>query len=283
MSGILYICATPIGNLKDISERVLETLSEADIIAAEDTRVTRRLLSHFDIHTKLTSYHEHNRFEKADALIEMLRDGKNIALVTDAGTPVISDPGDVLVARCAQEGIKVTSLPGASAVVTACTLAHFNTGRFVFEGFLPANNKKSEREKRLSMIAEETRAVVLYEAPHRLLKTLSLLKEVLDEKRQIALCRELTKIHEEVIRGTIDEMIDIHKNKEPRGEYVIVIEGRSEEELKKERALEWEGLSIDEHVEMMIKSGVSKMDAMKIVAKERGISKREVYKVMNEK
>lgn len=274
MPGTLYLCATPIGNLKDMTERVIETLKNADLIAAEDTRNSIKLLNHFDIHTPLTSYHDHNRFEKAEELLNLLSEGKNVALITDAGTPAISDPGEVLVKRCIETGINVTSLPGASAVITALTLSGLSTERFAFEGFLPKDNGK--RKELLSELSKEKRTLVLYEAPHRLKKTLSELREAFGNRR-IALCRELTKIHEEVLRMTLDEAEAYYEEAAPRGEFVLVIEGRSPEEEKKEQEERFKELSVKEHVEMYEKQGMDRKEAMKAVSKERGIPKREVY------
>lgn len=274
MPGTLYLCATPIGNLKDMTERVIETLKNADLIAAEDTRNSIKLLNHFDIHTPLTSYHDHNRFEKAEELLNLLSEGKNVALITDAGTPAISDPGEVLVKRCIETGINVTSLPGASAVITALTLSGLSTERFAFEGFLPKDNGK--RKELLSELSKEKRTLVLYEAPHRLKKTLSELREAFGNRR-IAICRELTKIHEEVIRMTLDEAEAYYEEAAPRGEFVLVIEGRSPEEEKKEQEERFKELSVKEHVEMYEKQGMDRKEAMKAVSKERGIPKREVY------
>ncbi len=275
MPGTLYLCATPIGNLKDMTERVIETLKNVDIIAAEDTRNSIKLINHFDIHTPLTSYHDHNRYEKAEELLTLLSDGKDVALITDAGTPAISDPGEVLVKRCIETGISVTSLPGASAVITALTLSGLSTERFAFEGFLP--KEKGKQRDLLSELSKEKRTLVLYEAPHRLKKTVSELKEAFGGNRRIALCRELTKIHEEVLRMTLDEAEAWYEEAAPRGEYVLVIEGRSAEEEKKEQEESFKELSVREHVEMYEKQGMDRKEAMKAVSKDRGIPKREVY------
>jgi len=272
--GKLYIVATPIGNLSDMTPRAVETLKAVDLIAAEDTRNSIKLLNRFDIHTPMTSYHEFNRFEKAEELVGELLSGKDIALITDAGTPCISDPGDVLTAACAEHGIPVTSVPGASAVVTALTLSALSARRFVFEGFLPPVKQKKERREALSRIREETRTIVLYEAPHHLKNTLSELSELLGADRRVSLCREMTKLHEEVIRTTLGEA----KELEPRGEYVLVIEGKDPEAVRKEKAQSFEDLSIAEHMQRYLSEGLSEKDAMKAVAKDRGLSRRDIYK-----
>ncbi|MCR5746740.1 MAG: 16S rRNA (cytidine(1402)-2'-O)-methyltransferase [Lachnospiraceae bacterium] len=274
--GKLYICPTPIGNLGDITQRTLEILKSVDVIAAEDTRNTLRLLNHFEIKSFLTSYHEYNKYDKAEELIKMLREGKNIACVTDAGTPGISDPGEVLVSKCIMSGIEVFSLPGATAFVTALTVSGLPTGRFVFEGFLPKDKK--ERMEALSGLSDEIRTIILYEAPHRLKRTLEELSKVLGADRKIALCRELTKVHEEIIRLTIGEAEDYYSEKEPRGEYVLVIEGRSREDLIKEKQDIFRNMPVKDHYEQYIASGMDRKEAMKAVAKERGVSKREIYR-----
>ena len=277
MSGTLFLCATPIGNLNDMTPRVVECLKNADLIAAEDTRNSMKLMSHFDIHVPMTSYHEFNKYDKADELVRILMDGKNIALITDAGTPAISDPGEVLVSKCAEVGISITSLPGASAVITALTLSGLSTRRFSFEGFL--SQDKKERKYILSEIKEEMRTMVLYEAPHHLKATLSDLYEVLGD-RKIALCRELTKKHEEVQRTTISSAIAYYEENSPRGEYVLVIEGKSREEKEAEAQAEFENLSIEDHVQRYIDQGMDKKEAMKAAAKDRGVSKRDIYQAL---
>ena len=271
--GKLYICATPIGNLGDITPRVIEVLKAVDIIAAEDTRNSIKLLNHFEIKTPMTSYHEYNRFEKADELVAEMQKGKDIAIITDAGTPCISDPGEVLVQKCVENDIEVTSLPGPSAVITALTLSGFSVRRFVFEGFLPPVQKKKERREVLDRLRNETGSIVIYEAPHHLKDTLTELSEVLGGDRRIALCREMTKKHEEVLRLTIAEAIKT----EPRGEYVLVIEGRDRDELIKEKTESFLSMSVKEHVQSYIDKGLSEKDAMKAVAADRGISKRDIY------
>ena len=277
MTGTLYLCATPIGNLGDITPRVLDTLREADLIAAEDTRNSRRLLTHFEIRTPMTSYHEYNRVEKAEQILCWLRDGKNIALITDAGTPAISDPGQVLVEKCLKEAIPVTSLPGCCACVTALTLSGLPTRRFCFEGFLPSDKK--EKKQVLEELKKETRTIILYEAPHHLKKTLTELYEVLGERR-ITLCRELTKRFETVFPTTIEGAIAFYEENDPRGEYVLVMEGMSREGLKKEEQKKWTELSMEEHMQFYEAQGMERKEAMKRVAADRGIGKREVYQVL---
>ena len=277
MAGILYLCATPIGNLQDMTPRVVETLREVDLIAAEDTRNSIKLLNHFEIKTPMTSYHEFNKVEKALYLVEQLQMGKNIALITDAGTPAISDPGEILVRECQKANIKVTSLPGACALITALTLSGLNTRRFCMEGFLPADKK--EKKEILEELKEESRTMILYEAPHRLTKTLAELYEVLGD-RELALCRELTKKFETVLKTTLKDAITYYEENEPRGEYVLVIEGKSREEKKQEMIESWEKMSIEEHVEFYEKQGVDHKDALKKVAKDRGVSKRDIYQYL---
>ncbi len=272
--GILYLCATPIGNLGDITQRVLDTLNEVDLIAAEDTRNSIKLLNRFDIKTPMTSYHEYNRYDKARELIDRLKEGKDIALITDAGTPGISDPGEVFVRMCLDEGIRVTSLPGACACITALTMSGLKTRRFCFEAFLPSDKK--ERREILDELKDETRTIIIYEAPHHLRKTLSELKETLGN-RQIALCRELTKQFEEVIGLTLDEAVDYYNANEPRGEYVLCIEGKDRELIKAEEQNFFRELSLDEHMKIYEDKGMDRKEAMKAVAKDRGISRRDVY------
>lgn len=283
MEGRLYLCATPIGNLEDITLRVLRTLKEVDLIGAEDTRNSIKLLNHFDIKTPMTSYHEYNKIEKAGYLVKVIKEGKNVALITDAGTPGISDPGEELVRQCIESGIEVTSLPGAAACVTALTMSGMPTRRFAFEAFLPADKK--ERQKVLEELKEESRTIIIYEAPHHLVSTLNELKEVLGD-RNISLCKELTKKHESVIRMTIGELIEKFENEKPRGEYVLVIDGKSMEQKEQEKREEWLKVPIEEHLRKYISGGESEKEAMKLVAKDRGISKRDVYqyciKIKNE-
>ena len=274
MSGTLFLCATPIGNRGDITERVKETLSAADLIAAEDTRHSRGLLEHYGISKPLTSYHEHNKYEKAEELLGLLLEGKNIALITDAGTPAISDPGEVLVRRCHEAGVPVTSLPGPCALITALSLSGFPARRFVFEGFLPQETK--ERKAVLASLAGERRTIILYEAPHRLVKTLNQLQEVLGGRR-ICICRELTKIHEEAVWTTLPEAVRFWTETEPRGEYVLVLEGLSEEEAAAEDAARWSGISLTAHLQQYLDEGLDKKEAMKRMARDRGLSRREIY------
>ena len=272
--GTLYLCATPIGNLKDISERVVDTLKEVDIIAAEDTRNSIKLLNHFGIRTPMTSYHEYNRYDKAQELINKLREGRDIALITDAGTPGISDPGEVFVRMCNEAGIRVTSLPGACALITALTLSGLKTKRFCFEAFLPYDKK--ERREILAELVSETRTIIIYEAPHHLKKTLKDLRDSLGD-RKMAICRELTKQFEEVLHFTVDEALEYYKVNEPRGEYVLCIEGRSREEVRQEEQESWQELSIEEHMKLYESKGMDRKECMKKVAKDRGLSKREIY------
>ncbi len=274
MAGVLFLCATPIGNLADMTLRVIETLKEADIIAAEDTRNSLKLLTHFDIHTPMTSYHEYNKVEKAHELITQLKEGKNIALITDAGTPAISDPGEVLVAMCQEEQITVTSLPGASACITALTLSGLSTRRFCFEGFLPTDAK--QRKGILDSLANESRTMILYEAPHHLKKTLKELNDCLGNRR-ITLCRELTKRFETIVPTTISEAVVKYENEDPRGEFVLVIEGKSLAEQKSERQEEYRKRPIKEQMRFYEEQGIGRKEAMKRVAADRGVSKREIY------
>ena len=277
MQGKLYLCATPIGNLEDITFRVLRTLKEVDLIAAEDTRNSIKLLNHFDIHTPMTSYHEYNKIEKAEVLIRKMQEGTNIALITDAGTPGISDPGEDLVRMCYEAGIEVTSLPGPAACITALTLSGLATRRFAFEAFLPSDKK--ERQAVLAELVNETRTIILYEAPHRLTKTL---KELLDTlgNRRMTLCRELTKKHEKAFASTIEDILKFYETQEPKGECVLVLEGRSRQELVEEERARWEEMSIEEHMNVYLGQGMDKKEAMKAVAKDRGVSKRDIYQAL---
>lgn len=274
MQGKLYLCATPIGNLEDITFRVLRTLKEVDLIAAEDTRNSIKLLNHFDIHTPMTSYHEYNKIEKAEVLIRKMLEGTNIALITDAGTPGISDPGEDLVRMCYEAGVEVTSLPGPAACITALTLSGLPTRRFAFEAFLPSDKK--ERQAVLAELVDETRTIILYEAPHRLLKTL---KELLDTlgNRRMTLCRELTKKHETAFASTMEEILAYYETQEPKGECVLVIEGKSRQELEQEARAKFDEMTIEEHMDLYLSQGMDKKEAMKAVAKDRGVSKRDIY------
>ncbi len=274
MTGKLYLCETPICNLGDMTPRIVETLQMVDLIAAEDTRNSIKLLNHFDIHTPMTSYHEYNKVEKANTLIGQMNAGKNVALITDAGTPAISDPGEVLVQMCYEAGIGVTSLPGAAACITALTLSGLSTRRFCFEGFLPSDKK--EKKAVLEDLKKESRTIILYEAPHHLLRTLNELYETLGERR-VTLCRELTKKFEQVMPTTICSAIELYDHEEPRGEYVLVVEGKSLTEFQKEEQQSWQKISIEEHMRQYESQGIDRREAMKKVAKDRGIPKREVY------
>lgn len=277
--GKLYLCATPIGNLEDITLRVLRTLEQADLIAAEDTRNSIKLLNHFDIKTPMTSYHEYNKIEKAYQLVDKMKAGQNVALITDAGTPGISDPGEELVRICYESGIEVTSLPGACACITALTLSGLPTRRFAFEAFLPSDKK--ERALILSALESETRTIILYEAPHHLLKTLTELHAALGD-RKLTLCRELTKIHESTFSTTIADAISHYETQEPKGEFVLIIEGKSMQRLQEEKQQKWQQMPLNEHMEYYEAQGISHKDAMKLVAKDRGISKRDVYSMLLE-
>lgn len=276
--GILTLCATPIGNLEDITYRAIRLLTEADVIAAEDTRHTKRLLNHFEIHTPLTSYHEHNKAEKGKQIIERLKEGKNIVLVTDAGTPGISDPGEELVKLALEEGINVTSAPGAVAGITALIISGQSTRRFVFEGFLPT--QKKEKAQVLATLKDETRTIILYEAPHRLLKTLETLYEVIGD-RSITVTKELTKKYEMVLKTSIKTAIEKYTLEDPRGEYVLIIEGKDVKEIQAEVQKEWTSLSIEEHMKRYTDKGMDEKSAMKQVAKDRGVGKREIYAILH--
>ncbi len=278
-SGTLYLCATPIGNLEDMTFRAVRVLKEADLIAAEDTRNSIRLLNHFDIHTPMTSYHEYNRIEKGHHLVSLLLEGKNIALITDAGTPGISDPGEDLVRMCRDAGIPVTSVPGACACVNALIISGRPTRRFCFEAFLPADKK--DRRRVFQEIQEETRTTVIYEAPHRLRKTLQELLEVLGDRR-LSICRELTKKFETVMETTLEDAVRFYGEQEPRGEYVLVLEGRSHASIDEEERSRFENMSVQEHVEMYEEQGLNRKDAMKQAAKDRGVSKRDIYRSLLE-
>ena len=277
MQGKLYLCATPIGNLEDITYRVLRTLKEVDLIAAEDTRNSIKLLNHFDIHTPMTSYHEYNKIEKAEVLIRKMQEGTNIALITDAGTPGISDPGEDLVRMCYEAGVEVTSLPGPAACITALTLSGLSTRRFAFEAFLPSDKK--ERQAVLAELVDETRTIIMYEAPHRLIKTLNELLETLGN-RKMTLCRELTKKYETAFAATIEDILKFYETQEPKGECVLVIEGKSRAEIVQEERAKWEEMTIEEHMEVYLGQGMDKKEAMKAVAKDRGVSKRDIYQAL---
>ena len=278
MSGILTVVGTPLGNLGDMSPRAVEALRQADFIAAEDTRQTRKLLTHYEIRTPLTSYHEHNKMEKTPVLIKRMLEGETIALVTDAGTPAISDPGEDLARACYEAGIQVTSLPGPAAVITALTLSGMKARRFTFEGFLPADKK--ERESVLARLADTTCTTVFYEAPHRLLKTLEVLEGVVGGQRKIAVCKELTKKHEKALHFTMEEALAFYTENPPRGEFVLVLDGADEEKLREERQDQWKEIPLTEHMQQYLDQGMDKKSAMKQVAKDRGVSKRDVYNAL---
>lgn len=277
MAGKLFLCATPIGNLQDMTPRVIETLSQVDLIAAEDTRNSIKLLNHFGIKTPMTSYHEYNKVEKAHVLIGRMQAGENVALITDAGTPAISDPGEVLVKMCYEAGIVATSLPGPAACITALTLSGLGTRRFSFEGFLPP--EKKEKARILEELKQETRTIILYEAPHHLVRTLKELYETLGE-RKITLCRELTKKFETIMPTTLEKALDYYEEQDPRGEYVLVIEGKSFAEMEKEKQESFLEIPIEEHMKRYEETGMDRKEAMKAVAKDRGISKRDVYQYL---
>ena len=277
--GTLYLCATPIVNLEDMTFRVIRTLKEVDMIAAEDTRNSIKLLNHFEIKTPMTSYHEYNKIEKGHKLVQMLLEGKNLALITDAGTPGISDPGEELVQMCYEAGVPVTSLPGAAACITALTLSGLSTRRFAFEAFLPSDKK--ERQQVLEELKNDTRTVICYEAPHRLVKTLKELLEALGNRR-ITICRELTKKHETAWQTHIAEACEYYQENAPKGECVLVIEGRSREELKAEEQEQWEQMPLEAHMEHYESQGMDHKSAMKQVAKDRGVSKRDIYRMLLE-
>lgn len=276
MTGVLYLCATPIGNLEDITLRCIRTLEEVDIIAAEDTRQTIKLLNHFDIRKPLMSYHEHNKLEKGPNIIELLKSGKNIALVSDAGMPAISDPGEDLVRLCIANDIEIIPLPGPTASLTALIVSGLSTLRFCFEGFLPLNKK--DRRERLQKLSTETRTIILYEAPHRLLDTLSAIREQLGERR-ISVSREITKKFEETIRANISDVIGIFTERTVKGEFVIVVEGINEKELIDIELKKWDNISIEEHIKMYLRQGTEKKEAIKRVAEDRKLPKKEVYKI----
>lgn len=274
MSGILYLVATPIGNLEDMTYRAVRILSEVDLIAAEDTRNSIKLLNHFEIRTPMTSYHEHNKYEKAEELVVKLRTGMNIAVITDAGTPGISDPGEELVRQCCEAGITVVPVPGACAAINALIASGLPTRRFAFEAFLPPDKK--ERRAVLQELKSETRTIIIYEAPHRIVKTLNELRENLGN-REAAVCRELTKKHETFFRATLADAYEYYAEHEPKGECIIIIRGLSHEELEDEARKQWDALSVTEHIQMYMNQGMDKKGATKQVAKDRGVPKRDIY------
>lgn len=278
MSGVLYLVATPIGNLEDMTFRAVRILKEADLIAAEDTRTSAPLLSHYEIKTPMTSYHEFNKLDKGETLIDKLKDGQTIAIITDAGTPGISDPGEELVARCYEEGIEVFAVPGAVAAVTAVTTSGQHCRRFAFEAFLP--KQKKDRKRILDELKEETRTIIIYEAPHHLLDTLKEIREALGDDREITLCRELTKKFEEKLKMTLAEAVYYYEENEPRGEFVLCIAGKSRQQVEEETKAKWDEISLEEHLQNYVNQGMDKKEAMKAVAKDRGISKRDVYNAL---
>lgn len=275
MAGILYLVPTPIGNLKDITLRALEVLESVDLIAAEDTRQSLKLLSHFNIRKTLISYHQHNEQGRSQNIIDQIKEGKNIAIISDAGSPGISDPGSVIVAKCIQQGIEFVVLPGATAITTALVYSGMDTTKFIFRGFLPRENK--DRKPIIDDLIDRSETLIFYEAPHRLLNTLEFLKENLGN-RKISMCRELTKLYEEIIRLTLEEAVEYYKQNSPRGEYVLVIEGKSKEAIDKDERAKWDSLTIEEHIIRYMDDGISKKDAMKKVAKDRDLPKSEIYK-----
>ena len=277
MSGTLYLVATPIGNMEDMTYRAVRILSEVDLIACEDTRTSRKLLDHFDIHTPTTSYHEFNKIEKAPTLLRALEDGKDVALISDAGSPGISDPGEELVAMCYEEGYNVSAIPGATASVVALTSSGQKTRRFAFEAFLP--KEKKERRRVLEEMERETRTLIVYEAPHRLKETLKELLHVLGN-RDITICRELTKKFEEHRKTTLEDACAYYETNDPRGEYVLIIAGKTKEEVAAEETARWEELSLEEHLQKYLDEGLDKKEAMKSVAKDRGVSKRDIYNAL---
>lgn len=275
MQGNLYLVATPIGNLEDITLRALRILKEADLIAAEDTRNSIKLLNHFEIKTPMTSYHEYNKVDKARTIVDKIKQGENVALITDAGTPAISDPGEELVRQCLDSGIAVIPIPGAVACINALIMSGRATRRFCFEAFLPSDKK--ERQAVLDELVNETRTIILYEAPHHLVAVLRELIQVLGGDRKLSVCRELTKRHESMQRFTLDEALEWYTQNEPRGEFVLVISGKDRGELVKDRQKQWEVMTVAEHVLMYEKQGIEHKEAMKLAAKDRGISRRDVY------
>lgn len=280
MAGMLYLCATPIGNLEDMTFRAVRILEEADLIAAEDTRNSMKLLNHFDIHTPMTSYHEYNKYEKGRKLVEKMLEGSTVALITDAGTPGISDPGEELVRMCYEAGIPVTAVPGPAACITGLILSGLPTRRFAFEAFLPTDKK--EREAVLDSLRQEQRTIVLYEAPHRLVKTLKLLARTLGEDRRVSICRELTKKHETVFRSTLGQAVSYYESMEPKGECVIIAEGLSREQIEQEAREKWEDMSIEDHVAHYMSMGDDRKEAMKKAARDRGVSKRDIYNYLEQ-
>lgn len=274
-AGELFLCATPIGNLEDMPVRAVRIMKEADLIAAEDTRNSIKLINHFEIDTPMTSYHEYNKVDKAKVLVDKMLAGQTVALITDAGTPGISDPGEELVRQAVQAGINVTSVPGPAACINALIISGLPTRRFVFEAFLPSDKK--ERAAVLEELSHETRTMIIYEAPHRLCRTLAELAEILGGDRQIAVCKELTKRHETVYRSDIKGAIDYYNANEPRGEYVLVIAGLNREDIIRDKQDAWKEMPLEEHLKHYESQGIERREAIKLVAKDRGVPKREIY------
>ncbi|HEY8892957.1 MAG TPA: 16S rRNA (cytidine(1402)-2'-O)-methyltransferase [Clostridium sp.] len=275
MAGKLYLVPTPIGNLKDITLRALEVLQSVDIIAAEDTRQSLKLLSHFNIRKTLISYHMHNEQGRSQNIIDQVKEGKNIAIISDAGSPGISDPGSVIVSKCIEQSVEFVVLPGATAITTALVYSGLDTTKFIFRGFMPRENK--DRKPIIDDLIDRSETLIFYEAPHRLLNTLEFLYENIGN-RKISMCRELTKLYEEIIRLTLEEAIEYYKQNSPRGEYVLVIEGKSKEAIDKDERAKWDSLTIEEHIRRYMDEGINKKDAMKKVAKDRNKPKSEIYK-----
>lgn len=278
-TGKIYLVPTPIGNLKDITLRALEVLKKVDIVAAEDTRQTLKLLNHFEIKKTLISYHQHNEQGKSEDILQLIEEGKSIAIVTDAGTPGISDPGAVIVQKCIQNNYEFEVLPGATAITTALVYSGLDTTKFIFRGFISRENK--ERKKLFEEVRDSKETLIFYESPHRLLNTLSILMKELGN-RKISVCRELTKLHEEITRGSIEEVIEVFSNRTIKGEFVLVVEGKTQDEIDREHREQWQDLSIEEHIVSVMNEGLSKKEAIKRVAKERGMQKNEVYKIATE-
>lgn len=278
-TGKIYLVPTPIGNLKDITLRALEVLKKVDIVAAEDTRQTLKLLNHFEIKKTLISYHQHNEQGKSEDILQLIEEGKSIAIVTDAGTPGISDPGAVIVQKCIQNNYEFEVLPGATAITTALVYSGLDTTKFIFRGFISRENK--ERKKLFEEVRDSKETLIFYESPHRLLNTLSILMKELGN-RKISVCRELTKLHEEITRGSIEEVIEVFSNRTIKGEFVLVVEGKTQDEIDREHREQWQDLSIEEHIISVMNQGLSKKEAIKRVAKERGMQKNEVYKIATE-
>lgn len=279
--GKLYIVSTPIGNMQDMTFRAIEVLKSVDLVAAEDTRRTRELLNHFDIDTKITSYHEHNKYDKAKDIVDMIKEGKDVAVVTDAGTPIVSDPGSVLVKFAVEENIEIIAVPGCCAAINALVLSGLDSDSFVFVGFLKDDNKK--RKEQLENLKSETRTMVFYISPHDILKDLKQLIEVFGEERNASLSREMTKVHEETVRGTLKEIHKVFESRDIKGEFVLVVSGMDKDLLKSSEVEKWMSISVEEHYQKYIDEGMSDKDAMKKVASDRNVDKREIYKELKVK